>query len=66
MRIKITTAITYLQKKVCIKISPIHNIFKWMFVYYKCYISMELIFLKELMLTREVHEKSAMFATIAK
>ena len=66
MRIKITTAIIYLQKKVCIKISPIRNIFKWMFVYYKCYISMELIFLKELMLTKQVHEKSAMFATIAK
>ena len=43
-----------------------HNIFKWMFVYYKCYISMELIFLKEWMLTKEVHEKRAMFATIAK
>ena len=30
-----------------IKINPIHNILKWMFVYFKCYISIELTFLKE-------------------
>ena len=35
-----------------------------MFVYYKCYISIESTFLKELMLTKQVHQKSAIFVTI--
>ena len=35
-----------------------------MFLYYKCYISIELSFLKELMLVKQVHQKSAMFVTI--
>ena len=30
---------------------------KWMFVYYKCYIMIELTFLKELMLIEQVHQK---------
>ena len=38
-------------KKVCIKINPKHNIFKRMFVYYKCCISIEFMLLKQ------VHQK---------
>ena len=37
---------------------------KWMFAYYKCYISIELTFLKELMLIKQVHQKSVIFVTI--
>ena len=33
-------------------------------VYYKCYILIELTFLKELMLLRQANEKSAIFVTI--
>ena len=44
-------------KNICIN-NPIHNIFKRMFVYYKCYILIELTFLKELMLIKQVHQKS--------
>ena len=51
-------------EKVCIKINPIHNIFKGIFVYYKYYILIELTFLKELMLIRQVHQNSVIFATI--
>ena len=50
-------------EKVHIKINPIQNIFKWMFVYYKCYISIELTFLKELMLIKQVHLKCVIFVT---
>ena len=39
--------------------------FKSMFVYYKCYTSVELRFLKELMITKEANQKSAIFVTIA-
>ena len=46
------------------KINPIHNIFTLIFVYYKCYISIELTFLKELMLIRQANQKSAIFVTI--
>ena len=35
-----------------------------MFVYYKCYIMIELTFLKELMLKRKANEKIAVFVTI--
>ena len=35
-----------------------------MFVYYKCHISIELTFLKELILIKQVHQKSVIFATI--
>ena len=35
-----------------------------MFVYYECYISRELLFLKELMLIRQTHQKSVIFVTI--
>ena len=38
-------------EKVCGKIST-NNIFKLMFVYYKCYIKIELKFLKELILRK--------------
>ena len=31
---------------------------KWIFVYYKCYISIELTFLKELMLIKQANQKS--------
>ena len=50
--------------KVCIKINPIHNISKLMFVHYKSYISTELMFLKELMLMKQVHQESVIFFTI--
>ena len=45
--------------------NPIHNIFKWMFVYYKCYISIELRFLKEVILIKQVHQKSVIFAIVS-
>ena len=35
-----------------------------MFSYYKCYISIELTFLKELMLIKQVHQESVIVATI--
>ena len=35
-----------------------------MFVYYKCYISIELTFLKELMLIKQVHQMSVIFLNI--
>ena len=38
--------------------------FIWMVVYYKCYISMKLTLLKELMLIKQVHQKSVIFANI--
>ena len=57
IRVKITTTIIYYQKKVCIKINPIHNIYEWIFVYYKCYILIELTSLKELTLIKQVHQK---------
>ena len=50
--------------KVRIKINQIQNIFKWMFVYYKCYISVKLMFLKEPMLMKLVHQKRVIFVTI--
>ena len=46
------------------KDKSIHNIVKWMFVYYKGYISIELTFLKELMLTKQENQKSTIFVTI--
>ena len=46
------------------KDKSIHNIIKWMFVYYKCYISIKLTFLKELMLTKQENQKSTIFVTI--
>ena len=36
-----------------------------MFVSYKCYISIELTFLKELMLIKQANQKGAMFVTAA-
>ena len=51
--------IIYFLKKVYIKINQIQNIFKSMIVYCKCFISIELMFLQELMLT-----KSVIFVTI--
>ena len=47
-----------------ININPISSIFKQMFLYYKCYIRIKLTFLKELMLIKQVHQKSVMFVTI--
>ena len=46
------------------KINPIHDTFKRMFVYYRCYISIEVTFLKELMLIKNVHQKSVIFVPI--
>ena len=34
-----------------------------MFLYYKCYILIELMFLEELMLIKQVNQKSVIFAT---
>ena len=39
--------------------------FKWMFVYYNCYILTELTFLKELMLKKQVHQKSVIIVIIS-
>ena len=61
---KITTTIIYFQEKVCIKINQIHNIFELIFVYYKCYISIELTSFKEFMSIRQANQKSAIFVTI--
>ena len=44
--------------KVRMKINPKHNYFKSVFVYYKCYVLIELAFLKELMLIKQVHQKT--------
>ena len=38
---------------------------KWMFVYFKYYIMIALTFLKELMLIKQVYQKSAIFVTIS-
>ena len=35
-----------------------------MFIYYKCYVSIELTFPKELILIKQVHQKSMIFVTI--
>ena len=45
-------------------INPTHNTFIWMFVYYKCYISIEFTFIKKLMLIKPANQKSAMFVNI--
>ena len=37
---------------------------KLVFVYYKCHIMIELTFLKQLILTRQAHQKRVMFVTI--
>ena len=59
-----STIIINFSEKVCIKIKPIHDTFKWIFVYYKWYIMIELTFLKEPMLIKQVHKKSLAFVTI--
>ena len=51
-------------EKVRIKINQIHDIFKWMFVYYKCYFSVELTLPKKLMLIKQVHQKNVISVTI--
>ena len=61
---KITITTTHFQKKLCIKIVPTQNTFKWIFVYYKCHISIDLTFLKKLMLVRQANQKSVIFVTI--
>ena len=38
---------------------------KWVFASYKSYITIELTFLKELMLMKQVHQKSVKFDTIS-
>ena len=42
----------------------IKDISKRMLVYHKCCISIELAFLKELMLIKQVHQNSVIFVTI--
>ena len=53
----------FLEKGLC-NVNPIHDIFRWMFVYYRCYMSKEFTVLKELMLIKQVDQKSAIFVTI--
>ena len=62
--IKFVTGLNILQVR--IKIDLTKNFFKWRFVNCKCYISIELLFLKELMLIKHVHQKSVIFVTIGK
>ena len=59
-----STCIIYFKKKARIKINPIHVVLKWMFLYYKYYVSIESTFLKEFMLIKLVYQKSVIFATI--
>ena len=44
--------------------NPINNSFKLTFVYYKYYISIELTFLKELMLIKQANQKSVTFFAV--
>ena len=46
-----------LLEKVRTTINPMQNILKQMFLYYKCYILINLTFLKKLMLIKQVHER---------
>ena len=61
---KITTTITYFKKKVGMKINPIHNIFKLMFVYYQGYILKTLTFLREFILIKLVNQETVISVTI--
>ena len=63
IRMKITKTVIHFQKKVCMIINPIQNKFEWIFLSYKCYISIELMFLKDLMLIKQEHQKSVIFVT---
>ena len=38
--------------------------YKWMFLYYRCYILIELTFLKDYMLIKQAHRKSVIFVII--
>ena len=40
------------------------QLFKWIFAYYIFYISIELTFLEEFILLKQVHQKSPIFVTI--
>ena len=46
------------------RINPIHNIFKLMFVDYKCSILVELVVLKELVLIKQGNQKSVIFLIV--
>ena len=59
---KITTTIMFLEKGWYNDKSNTH-IFKWMLVYYKYYILIELTFLKEFMSLKQMHQKSVIFVT---
>ena len=63
IRMKITKTVIHFQKKVRMIINPIQNKFEWIFLNYKCYISIELMFLKDLMLIKQEHQKSVIFVT---
>ena len=54
----------YSWKDVLINYLKIMIIIKFFFINYKCSIMIELTFLKELMLIRQFHQKTTMFATI--
>ena len=41
-----------------------HNIFRLMFVHYKCYVMVELTFLKEMILIKQVNQDCKIFVTI--
>ena len=51
----------YYYKKVRININPISNNFRWILVYYKRYVMIDLMFLKELILMKQLDQKSVMF-----
>ena len=55
----------FIRIKVRIGINPIHIFSRWMLVYYKCYISIELTFLKELILIKQANQKNVIYATIS-
>ena len=55
IKIQKNTTKIYFQKTFWIRINPLRAIFEWTFVYCKCYISIELMFLKEWMLIKQLH-----------
>ena len=58
------TIIIYFQKKGLYKDKSNTEYVKMNVCYYKCYTLLELMFLKKLMLIKQVHEKSVIYVTI--
>ena len=56
---------TILEKCSCKdKSNTVQKVFNWIFVCHKCYIFTEMTLLKELMLIKQVHQKSVIFVAI--